>query len=356
MGLLCRGDAQEFRARLSGDRDGRERFLAFVARHGLGFFLAIQGHRLNVDTAFDEAVRRRLVRIRLGARLRQRRLMGEVGWVDALLQERGIPYRLFKGPALAQRFYRDFQGRDFHDLDVLISPARLQETHAALLEAGATRRSKAPLGRRVATWFTHGWDYDRGELRLDLHWALATHFSYRIDMARLWKETASVEIEGRRVPTLSDESMLLFFALSFFEDLDRGAGRLKSVVDLDTMVHALNGRTDWPAFFARAGTERVERIVRSVLALVLDLMQSGPRCPALVAALERAPHRAPTDWPERRRLLESAPGSLSNKLWAADLFACGRAPALAWWGLSLPFRLSTYDPGALRRLLGPRPH
>lgn len=350
LALLHREDVRGFRARLSTERDVLERFLSFVRRHGLRQHLAIQTERLELAPVFDDAARQDMDQVLVWVRRRQRRLLGEVGWVDALFRRRGIPYRLFKGPALAQRFFGDVRGRDFNDLDVLVPSERLAEAHAALVETGAKRLSKAPLGRRVATWFAHGWDYQRDELRLDLHWALATHFSYRIDMARLWNEAATVEIEERPIPTLSEESMLLFFALSFFEDLDRGAGRLKSVVDLDTMVHALDGRTDWPTFFERARTERVEQIVRTILALVLDLMPSGPGCPALAEALAGAPQYAPASWPDRRALLESPRGALSNKLWAADLFACGRGAALGWWGVSLPFRLSTYDPGALRRL------
>lgn len=255
-----------------------------------------------------------------------------------------LPYRLFKGPSLALRFFGAVDGRSFWDLDVLIPRERLEEVDRALLAEDVTRRSKTTFGVRLSTRFAHGWDYERGTLRLDLHWALATHFSYRIDMARLWKEDETVEIEGRTIPTLSDESALLFFVLSFFEDLDRGAGRLKNVVDIEAMLCVMDSRTRWSDFLARAADERVEAIARAILQLVVDLTGAASRCPALVAELATKPNGAPDSWSARHALVESPRGGLGNKVWAAGLYACGRPAALAWWGVSLPFRLAAYNP------------
>jgi len=327
--------------------------LEFMGRHGLRGDFA---RRLR-----DPALRARFVgpdldeldRALRVARVRQAGLVAELLRLVQQLERRGIEFRLLKGPGLATRFFGGIDERDYTDLDLLVRRDQLAEADRFLREEGYQKVSGSLLGDRIATQFAHGYDYTRGPFRVDLHWALVTHFSYRIDEARLWGEQSTVVIAGRELPVFSDASVVLGHVVSFFEDLERGVGRLKTVVDLHAILHAVDGTLDWEAFFERCRAERVEAICREVLGLSIDLLGARERFAGLAAALDGgSEERPPLDWERATALLEARPGSLGNKLWASHFYACPRALALAGWLVSLPFRVAVYDPAALSRRFG----
>jgi hypothetical protein len=344
LGLWLSGDESAFTDALSGDSEGARGFLDFVDRHGLRFQFTASLEGSNLGSLFESATLKEWTRFLSERRTRQTKLVEELPGLDDLLRNRGIDYRLLKGPFLGQRFFGGVERRIFGDLDLLIRPDCLGETDALLIRAGFERRSRLSFGRRFATRFAHGCDYRRGLCRLDLHWAPATHPSYRINEDSLWEEAGTFEIASRRIPVLSEQSALLFVAVSFFEDLDRGAGRLKSIVDLERMLTRMDGTTDWPALFARADREGFGSIFPSILSLTVGVTGAARRLPSLATELDQRATHAPVDWDTRAALLEAARGRLANKLWAWKLYDYPSALAFAWWAFSLPLRRAIYAP------------
>ena len=85
----------------------------------------------------------------------------------------------------------------------------------------------------------HGFDFERQGLRLDLHWCLSRQPGYRIDEAAFWERRLTwrhgdLTIE---VPHPQDELHLLL--ISAFDDLQRGALRFQSLLDVQALLGAL---------------------------------------------------------------------------------------------------------------------
>ncbi|MDG2304681.1 MAG: nucleotidyltransferase family protein [Candidatus Binatia bacterium] len=348
MGYWLGGETGALTDALAGDAQAARLFLDFLDRQHLRFqFMAsLEGSELR--SLFATATLIEWERSIGERRARQAGLVEELADLDDLLRSRGIDYRLLKGPFLGQRFFGGVERRPFGDLDLLVRPAHFAEVDALVVATGFERLSALPFGHRFATRFAHGCDYRRGACRLDLHWAPATHPSYRIDEGRLWQEGTAFEVANRRIPVLTDESALLFVAVSFFEDLDRGAGRLKSVVDLERMLTRMEGTTDWSSLFLRAEAEGFGSILPSILRLAMDFANADQRLRSLANELDRQANDAPIDWAARVALVDAAPGRLHNKLWASKLYACSRGLALGWWVLSLPMRRAVYAPISFR--------
>ena len=345
LSLWLSGENDALIDRLSGEPRGASDFLDFLDQQGLRFqFIAsLEGSPLR--SLFDPITLAEWEKFLAERRERQAELMTELPGIDDLFRSRTIDYRLLKGPFLGERFFGGADRRRFGDLDLLIRPDRLVEADGMLVGAGFERRTTIPFSPRIATRFAHGYDYQRGRCRIDLHWAPATHPSYRIDDARLWEVAAPLNLLGRSIPVLSDESALLFLAVSFFEDLDRGAGRLKSAVDLERMLVAMDGETDWRVLLRHAEAEGLGAILASILCLTLDITGAAPRVPSLAAELGQWASGAPTDWEGRADLLESPRGRIGNKFWAWKLYDCPWPLAMAWWAISLPMRRAVYAPG-----------
>jgi hypothetical protein len=342
---LLAGDRADAAARLAANTPPPEAFVTTIARHHLGPYLLAHLDDPVLRTAFDAGQLARLTGQMAAQRARQHALLDELERLAVRFVAAQRPFILLKGPYLAERFFGGADRRHFADLDLLVSPAELKPVQALLEGEGYRRLSTALLSTAACTRFTHGFDFARDGLRLDLHWALAVHASYRLDNEALWRQAQTVAFRGRPVTVLSDEHLLLGHLLSLFEDLDRAAARLKAFVDLDAMLTGLDAQLDWPHFFVQRRAERTARICRTVLALHVNLFACGGRFPHLAAVLAGAP----LPRPDACTLLAAPRGALRNKRWAAGVYECSPAVTALWWAASLPFRLAVYHPGKLRR-------
>ena len=335
--------------RILGNQPPAAEFLGFVGRHGLNFSLGIRMDSATLRRSFRDADVSRLEAHLENQRKRQRGLCDELERLADIFDAHSIHFLLLKGPYIAERYFGGIEQRAYGDLDILVQRKELPRIRDVLRSNGYSRRSSVLLSHSLTTCFTHGYDYRRAGFPLDLHWSLGAHVSYRIEYDALWRSHGSYPIEGRRYGVLSEEYALLHHILSMFEDLDRGAGKVKSVVDIYQMLRVLDERIDWIRFFERRENENVATLCRSMLRLTLDLLQCSDRFPRMSAALgERSAHTLHT-WTDIQALIESPRSSPQNKLWASRLYDCARATSFAWWMISLPFRLSVYHPGKLAR-------
>lgn len=347
--LLSRDDERAAAAiRTSGDT--LDAFGAFARRHQLSGYV----HTLVGDAGLADqlplALRTEL-ETRHRAESRKRRVLDEAqADVTDAFRASAVDCVLLKGAQLADRFYGGIGQRASWDLDLLVRQEDLDASRDVLRDCGYVQHSPMLFGERVSVSVAHALDFVRGEVGLDLHWKLASHPSFRIDYGRLWERRESWTMAGRRYRVLAVEDELTLNLLASHKDIERGAFRLRSFVDLWMILATIDPALDWAGYFARREDEHVRKICAGVLALFLVVMQAGSRFANLTSALEGQDDLA------RVGTRDEALGMLAptlfgpgRRVWASRLY---HSPLqhLAWWAVTLPVRLNVHKPGKVKRL------
>jgi tetratricopeptide (TPR) repeat protein len=109
------------------------------------------------------------------------------------------------------------------------------------------------------------------------------------------------------------------------------------------VVRAMDDRTDWSLFFADRRREGLHRVCTALLRAVDETFGLAREAPALFAEL--AAWRALVPELRDEIALPSA-YSLGNKWWGWSLYDTNRLRILAWWLVSLPFRIAVHHTGA----------
>ena len=275
-------------------------------------------------------------------RARNRRLLGELKRLRDRFIDAGMPMIALKGPYLAQRFYGAIDRRRFWDLDVLVRGHDRPAAGRILASAGYARDSRVLLHERLSAHFTHAADYAGPDGRLDLHWALARHPSYRLDYRALWAAAHPYVLDGCELTVLSDEYEIVFSVLSCLRDIERGRLRMRSLVDLHMILQGTRGNVDWAAFFGGRERENIAGICRAVLSLLLHAFRSQADLPELSTALAARPAAATMDGDEALALLEPSRHAWRAKRWSWRLHGMSAPALLIWWAVSLPFRVTVH--------------
>jgi len=346
LALLLRGHGDAARARIEAGRPPPEAFLAFCARHQLRLLLLETLRPDGFERAFGSAALREIEAFRERRVRRQDALLDELERLAPRLARAGLPFLLLKGPHLAQRFHGGPHRRFYGDLDLLVRRRDLAAARALLAREGYARRSAILFSERLTLRFTHGYDFVRGDLRLDLHWSLGVSAAYALDGEAFWQESRCFAFRGHELRVLSDEHCLMALLVSLFEDLARGAARLKGLADVHRVLAGSAGPPDWAGFFARRAAEGTEGPCRAVLRLFLDWLGMARDFPGLEAEL--GPPEGAVASPAL--LLESGRGARANRRWAAAHSDASRAAVLRFWLFGLPFRVAVHRPGRLPRL------
>jgi hypothetical protein len=257
---------------------------------------------------------------------------------------------VMKGPELARRFYGSDDRRCYWDLDLLVRHAALDDSRRLLTESGFERRSPMFFGERISIAVAHALDYAKGEVGIDLHWKFSSHPSFRLNYERVWDRREAWILDGRTCNVLSAEDALTLNLLSSFKDIERGAFRVRSFVDLWMILQVIDANFSWDRFFSERNEENVRLICAGVLSLFLVLFQSAARFPRLARELERhGDARFQGTRMDAMQLIEPTFLGPARRLWASRLYQISRTRHLAWWALSLPVRLNVHKPGKVKR-------
>ncbi|MGH7895302.1 MAG: nucleotidyltransferase family protein, partial [Candidatus Binatia bacterium] len=178
--------------------------------------------------------------------------------------------------------------------------------------------------------------------------------AFAIDEAAMWRTTLDVSIDGIDVRTLSDEYTLVSLVLAAFEDLGQGLEKLKQLLDLYLLLRAMDGTTDWEAFFARRAPENLVAVTANVLALCADLFEARDELARLSAALERRRGLcALAGRDEVLHLVAAPPKHRANLVWFGRVYPGSLVHYLLWfWAFGLPDNLVRLGPTWLRSQLG----
>ena len=143
-------------------------------------------------------------------------LTGELLKLMDTLEAQGIRAVPFKGPTLALSAYGDVALRQFGDLDVLVHKQDVLKVKELLGREGfkpipeMTDAQEAALLR-----FDCAYNFGNNQnVLFDVHWNFAApYFSFEFDVNRLWKRLEPITVNGRQLPGLSAEDLLLALCL-----------------------------------------------------------------------------------------------------------------------------------------------
>ena len=352
--VVCRIEREALAAIVRGDLDAAARFardsafdaarfVAFAAEHQLAGFVHAAMAGTPMQAALPAAARERLS----GAFLRQwainERLAQELREVSRTFESAGCPFILLKGLHLAIAYHGGADRRGMSDLDLLVRKDDLARAVSLLVGRGYERSVGGLLSWRIASTFTHACELQRNGIPLDLHWALVTHPSYRLDYDEIWARRRRFDADGAEVHVLDDEHALTFQVLAVAKDLELGTVTLKAFADLYAITRAFDAEQAWEPFFAARTRERTARTAAAMLALMLSIFDATGDFSALDACLDRSGSPpAPAGLVERVAMRRR---SLGDRLWAVGLYETSLLRAGAWWALSLPFRVAAHGMG-----------
>jgi len=333
---------------LAAPGDAIATFGAFARRNQLsGFLHAVAGE---AGVALPVSLSRELGD-RSAAETRKRRLLQtELGAVVDACRAHGLECIVLKGPELASRFYGTADQRVYWDLDLLVRRDALPAARQVLEERGYVLQASLLFGERISLAVAHALDYAKGEIGLDLHWKLSNHPSFRVNYDRLWSRRVSWVAGGQTFDVLSPDYEITLNLLAACKDLERGALRMRSFVDLWMILQTVDATLDWDRFLVEREEERIATLCGSALAHFLLVFQAAGRFPNVSRALAvrtdvaRVASRA-----AGIALLEPAFLAPGRRLWASQLYQTSRSRHLAWWALTLPVRLTVHKPGKMKR-------
>jgi len=318
-------------------------FFGFLRRHNLGSFSYWMLNRLELASRLPRPLAIAAKATALLERSVSEQLLEQMHELGRIFDGGSTPVMFIKGPLLAQRYYGRVEARNIGDLDILIrTPADLADVEARLIEAGFEPAFRILLSRRISRYFSHHFEYRRGGLPLDVHWALQRHFTFAIDYDRIWSTAAQVESGGRTFLATSDEYEIVLQVLGVLTDMQVGKLTLRPLVDLIQILRATGPTTDWQTFLEARRRERILHPTAFVLALAIEVLDCRSEFANLHAAIAPILETLPATSMAEGALLASRPLDLRQKILALRIYEAPLVASLAWWLVSLPVRLAVY--------------
>ncbi len=271
-----------------------------------------------------------------GQCLRHAMLLDALRQVDTLLRSAGIDFVVLKGPVHAAALYGGLDNRQWSDLDILVRRADLPRALAALETGGFALAARRRLPQSIATRFDHAMQLRRGDVLLDLHWAIRNRPAYRLSERAIWSDLRRQSLAGLDVRTLSPEHSLLAAILEFAQDAERNGAKAKNLLDLYLLIRTLGEGADWAGFLERRSPERLRTLTVNVLAVVLLALDCGEEFPSL-----RRLVLAGDDIPVIRdsslacRLLDPDEGGAINRWWFGRIYPGNRLLYWVWLAAAL---------------------
>lgn len=168
----------------------------------------------------------------------------------------GIAVLPLKGPALAELLYPDPLLRTFSDLDLLVREQDVPASLRVLAREGYTlspHLARLPFRALMRLDFQLLLHHPR-KAPVDLQWDTApTDFPFSFDPEILWRSRTSISIDGRQVPSLCPETLLLYLCVHGTKHL---WSRLQWLGDLARLVAIPPNWAGVSKLAAEAGCER----------------------------------------------------------------------------------------------------
>ncbi len=342
---LMDGRDQDLAAELPSSPALLDAFAMLVERHRLGCSLAARLADSPVRPMLPDALWRSIVSRLEEKKQRTASILAELQWLLPHVVQAGIPLMLLKGPELAARFHGGLHRRGYGDLDLLVLERDRQAAMQLLETLGYALRSRVLLSRSLMATVHHGFDFERQGLRLDLHWCLSRQPGYRIDEAAFWERRLTWRHGGLTIEVPHPQDELHLLLISAFDDLQRGALRLQSLLDVQALLAAL-APLDLEVVLASRRNERTAEVCRTMLSITRLLLASQVMVESVNSCLMPLTSRE-----QILALLRPVPFQWRIKFWCARRLPVSLLHYALWWLATLPFRTAASHP-ALRPALG----
>jgi hypothetical protein len=181
-------------------------------------------------------------------------IIGALRKVLATFQEAGIPFIVLKGIALAEHVYPNIATRGMSDVDILVKKDDLFKVDDYLSSLGYISRDSTvakaihnPIGYLASLEYRKD---AKSPLNLHVHWHTvntsvpATMFVERIDINRLWENSAMIAVADSHALMLRPEHLIIYLcehALRVGHSFDR----LILVCDIYFAIKAFENSLDW---------------------------------------------------------------------------------------------------------------
>lgn len=228
--------------------------IRLAAGHGVRPSLLDCLGELSWETVPDDA-KADLERFRQSHLLKSLALTGELHRLATSLSERSIPFVAFKGPTLALTLYGGLAGREYNDVDVIVSQGRIDDAEDVIEAMGYASPQGDRTFRRTFLAPQRQYAFLRADngAAIDLHWGFCgTHVPFPVGPDEIWDDRRLLSVGGRDVPVLSAPNLALLLA---GHGTKENWAVLKWVSDFARMIDR-HRTLDWEALYARAQARR----------------------------------------------------------------------------------------------------
>ena len=277
---------------------------------------------------------------------RQQDLCAALAEITDAARSRHLSFLLLKGLYFAERYYGSINARWTRDLDVLVNGDELNEFAALIESLGYRKRNKVWLPERIHTRLVHAYDWQRGNISVDVHQNFRVRPGYRIDPHRVFNDSQQYRICGINVLVPSDEDNLLLLFISIASDVEQGRIRAKSIIDFWALVSRLDANLCWETWLAKRKDEGLYELVRAAALLLMVTLPHAGRFAGLVSAIGKSDGSHPTlDFQAVMALISAPQYSLANRRWFLRHHKANILAYLNWWLIGGIFR-----PGSIMAL------
>jgi|GEM_PF-3572079 len=350
LSAVVREDYAEMRNLVQNPEFAAENFTDFLIRNKLGGYFYSVLNQFRLASEFPEDFVNRIKPLYVEQWRSNEKLLREMLELKGSSQAEGCEILFLKGPFLAQRFYGDIDRRNIADIDILVkSVDDIAVVERLLLQREFVRQSNVFLNDDLTCRFTHHYEYEKPGLILELHWALQSHFSYRINYEGIWAGKKGFLLKDETFFGLSDSYMLTAIILSIFVDIQLGEAKLKSFVDIYMILKMMDKDMDWEAFFAAKREEGLFLISLNVLDLVVSVLDCRDCFGKLGSFINKNQKDVIlTKTMPKLSLLGYSPFGIRAKSWAFKLYDAPLLKSWGWWAISLPFKFAVYRKSSSR--------
>ena len=317
-------------------------------RHRLGPFLFVHLHEEKFWHSLPIESRKRLCDSMHAQQSVANHSLETLNTIRVQLTDRSIPFVVLKGLEIAIRFYGTTGARGYRDIDLLVSERDREKTLEYLQTTGWHRLSRIFLSTPISGKYQHAFDYRKGDALLDVHWSLTRLPGIAINTEEVMSRAKFQPLGDFSYLVLSKVDELILLLISAFADIQRGALRLQSFVDI-AMVGKQLSTADWEQFHDEANRCNAIGICQEVIRLINSLLGLS----LWPSHIPKAP--AKRIFQQDLQLLLPSVGAWRSKLWAMQYLPVSPIYYSAWWMMSLPARSLASNPRLRRRMPNPKP-